>query len=201
MNSDKQGSYTYYRAQFISATINDKLLVGYQPQVINTFQKSKIGNLFQVYSAPLKTNNMLFGIKLYSPISLIFNSPNENSNLLTVSIIRFDIGYIVGAVLSWISIFALLSSLIVGPLMDKALNLIQAETIFYVKPEYRFPSVFKYMLASIKNGLFPKEDIFVRLSEKLEYFKDIALLLKAKMTLKRLSPLTCKDLTDDINGG
>ena len=164
MKSDKQGSYSYYRAQVISATINDKLLVGYEPQVINTFHNSKIGNLFQVYFAPFKTSNMLFGIKLYSPISFMPNSPNENSNLLTVSITRFDIGYIVGAVLSWISIFALFCSLIVGPLMDKALNLIQAETIFYVKPEYRLPSVFKYMLASIKNGLLPKEDVFVRLS-------------------------------------
>lgn len=107
---------------------------------------------------------MLFGIKLYSPISFLPNSPSDNSNLLTVSITRFDIGYIVGAVLSWISIFAFVSSLIVGPLMDKALNLIQAETVFYYKPEYRFPSVFKYMLASIKSGLFPKEDVFVRLS-------------------------------------
>lgn len=94
----------------------------------------------------------------------MFNRPSENYNLLTMSITRFDIGYIVGAVISWISIFALLSSLIIGPLMDKALNLVQAETIFYVKPEYRFPSVFKYTLASWKNGLFPKEDFFSKSS-------------------------------------
>lgn len=48
--------------------------------------------------------------------------------------------------------------------MDKALNLIQAETIFYVKPEFRLPSVFKFMLASIKTGLFTKEDVYVKLS-------------------------------------
>lgn len=120
--------------------------------------------MFQVYAAPFNTPNMLFGIKLYSPINFMPNSPNENSNLLTVSITRLDIGFIVGAVLSWISIFALFSSLIVGPLMDKVLNLIQAETIFYVKPEFRLPSVFKFMLASIKSGLFPKEDIYVKLS-------------------------------------
>lgn len=31
MQSDQQGLYPYYRAQVISATISDRLLVGYEP--------------------------------------------------------------------------------------------------------------------------------------------------------------------------
>jgi hypothetical protein len=111
-----------------------------------------------------------------------------NSNKINLSIIRYDIGYIIGVVLSWVSIFALLCSFVVGPLMEKSLSLLQAQTLFDLQERLRSPSLPKFVLASLKRGLFPKEDAFVQLCEKLERLKDVAFALKVQKTLARLCP-------------
>jgi hypothetical protein len=108
---------------------------------------------------------MKFGIRLYSPI--VFTSEQDKIyNILNVSITRFNIGYIIGTVLSWVSIFALICSFMIGPLMDYKHSLLQAETIFFIKPELRRPNLLKFIIASYKSGIFTKEDHFVKLAEK-----------------------------------
>ena len=58
--------------------------------------------------------------------TVIDGTESYNYSLINLTITRYDIGYIVGAFLSWVSVLGLAFGLIVGPLMEKALTLLQA---------------------------------------------------------------------------
>lgn len=75
--------------------------------------------------------------------------------------------------MSWISIFGLLFGCIVSPIMDKALLLLQAQTLFHLPAQCKNPSFIKFMIASIKSGIFKKEDRFVKLCDQVESLKDV----------------------------
>jgi hypothetical protein len=77
-------------------------------------------------------------------------------NIKTLSITRHDIGYIVGTVLSWISSISLAASFIIGPIMERSFAFLQIKYFFHVPPQYQHPSLIKYIIASFKEGLFPK---------------------------------------------
>lgn len=123
---------------------------------------------------------------LYAPILKLDNGLNNNIRSLTVT--RYDIGYIVGAFLSWVSILGLVCSLVVGPLMEQALVLLQAEAVFLLPEAIQAPSLPRFVLSSLRSGLFRKEDFFHRLAARLEQLKDVALSLKVARTLRRVSP-------------
>jgi uncharacterized membrane protein (DUF441 family) len=55
-------------------------------------------------------------------------------NLITIKINRKNIGTILGAVLSWVSILTLAVGVVAAPLMDKKLSLLTAQTLFNVEP-------------------------------------------------------------------
>lgn len=68
---------------------------------------------------------------------------------------RYDIATIIGSYLSWMSVFLLIFGIIIEPIMEMKVNLIQAETIFHVKADDQKPSLFKFFIASrIKSGIF-----------------------------------------------
>lgn len=126
-------------------------------------------------------------MKLYKPVSFTGNIKND-INFYNVAITRYDIGYIVGALVSWVSVLGLLAGLVVGPLMEKALTLLQAEAVFLLPESLQSPSLLRFVLCPLRRGLFRKEDCFRRLAERLEQLKDVALGLKLARTLRRVSP-------------
>ena len=87
-------------------------------------------------------------------------------NIFNYTITRFNIAYILGAVLSWVSILALAVGLVAAPLMDKKLALLTTQTLFNAQ-QYNKPSLLRFAIASLKKGLFPNEDRFVRMCEQL----------------------------------
>ena len=120
---------------------------------------------------------------------VVYSGNNKfDINVTKVSITRYDIGYIVGAFLSWVSVLGLLCGLAVGPLMERALALLQAEAVFLLPEALRAPSLLRSVLGSLRRGLFPKEDCFRRLAARLEQLKDVALSLKLARSLRRVSP-------------
>lgn len=114
-----------------------------------------------------------------------------NFNIINLSITRYDIGYILGAFLSWVSVLGLACGLVVGPLMEKALTLLQAEAAFLLPNTLRGPSLLRFVLSSFCRGLFLKEDYFHHLFARLEQLKDVALSLKLVRTLRKVSPKSC----------
>lgn len=60
------------------------------------------------------------------------DSDNILANVFNITIARKNIGDIFGAVLSWISILALLISFLAAPLMDMTLNLLTAESLYHL---------------------------------------------------------------------
>lgn len=111
-----------------------------------------------------------------------------NYNVINMSITRYDIGYILGAFLSWVSVLGLACGLVVGPLMERALTLLQAEAAFLLPETLQGPSLLRFVLSSLCRGLFLKEDFFRRLVTRLEQLKDVALSLKLARTLRKVSP-------------
>ena len=71
------------------------------------------------------------------------------------------------------SIFGLLFGLIVSPIMDKALLLLQAQTLFHIPAQCKNPSFIKFMIASVKSGIFKKEDHYLKLCDRVEWLKDV----------------------------
>ena len=57
--------------------------------------------------------------------------------------------------------------------MDKALLLLQAQTLFHIPAQCKNPSFIKFMIASVKLGIFKKEDHYVKLCNRVECLKDI----------------------------
>jgi hypothetical protein len=59
-----------------------------------------------------------------------------------------------GAFLSWVSIFTLVFGFIAIPFLEKTLQLLQAKALFYLPYSKQQPSLLKFILASFKGGLF-----------------------------------------------
>jgi hypothetical protein len=108
---------------------------------------------------------------------LIYSIPNTffnllvdrtlNFNMRTITLSRLSFGYIIGSVLSWISILSIICGLIAVPLMEKSMHLRAIESLFVVPPSLRGPSLLKYAVAEWKSGVFAKEDAYVRMSARL----------------------------------
>jgi len=109
---------------------------------------------------------------------------DSNYNIFGKEIVRYSLGYMVGAMLSWISLFSLFFAFAVAPLMDAALDLKQIEATFYLEEAYARPSVIRYIVASLRRGLFPKEDRFVALAERLSALKDVGTILRLQQTIR-----------------
>lgn len=191
-----QSAYATYMAsytfQILSATIRDTLFMGEEPQIINTFLKCNNTDLYRNYPSPFQSPNIKFGIALFSPIT--YSNEEQNFNILSVFITRFDIGYIVGTIISWISMLGLICSFILVPLMDYKYRLLQAETLFFIKPQLRNPSLIKFIIASYKKGVFLKEDYFVRLSGRVEELKNIETAIKTHKTVGKVVYLSSKPI-------
>ena len=88
---------------------------------------------------------------------LIYSIPNTffnllvdrtlNFNMRTITISRLSFGYIIGSVLSWISILSIICGLFAVPLMEKSMHLRAIESLFVVPPSMRGPSLLKYAVA------------------------------------------------------
>ena len=107
---------------------------------------------------------------IYSNPNLFFNllvDRTLNFNVRTITITRLSFGYIIGSVLSWISILSIICGLIAGPLMEKSMRLRAIESLFVVPPSMRAPNLLKYAVAEWKSGIFAKEDAYVRMSARL----------------------------------
>lgn len=72
--------------------------------------------------------------------------------------------------------------------MERSFAFLQIKYFFHVPPQYQHPSLLRYIIASFKDGLFPKEDVYVKLGERLEPLKDIELILKLIKTLRTVCP-------------
>ena len=114
---------------------------------------------------PLNNQFTYFFLDTYYQI-YTFTDPVYNHNIYHLSVTRFKITYILGAMLSWVSILALAVGLVAAPLMDKKLALLTAQTLFNAQ-QYNKPSLLRFAIASLKRGLFPNEDRFVRMCEQL----------------------------------
>ena len=109
-----------------------------------------------------------------------------NYNRIELTVTRLDFGSILGGVLSWVSILGLLCSLLAGPVMEKALQLLQAEALFLLPAWLRAPSLPRFLLAPL--GLFRKERAFLALHARLEQLKDVARTLKIVKTIRKVTP-------------
>jgi hypothetical protein len=174
--------------RILHAVIRDTLSVGSAPQILNQFYLENTASFKSATGFPFKSSNAKFKLQLYAPkgVSLV---DGFDFNKSSVTITRYDIGFIVGSVLSWVSSLALVLGLVVVPLMQKSLNLLEVESIFRIPPHLRQPSLLKFTLASLRSAVFHKEDEFVRLSEVLDGFKNVAWQLKLQRTVRKLCPV------------
>jgi hypothetical protein len=53
---------------------------------------------------------------------------------------------------------------------------------------YRNPSLFRFIVASYRSGIYPKEDVIVQMSEELEQRKSIAYITKVVKTVRDTYP-------------
>ena len=67
----------------------------------------------------------MFSFGLYVP-KFYYLIQSYNYNIAKYSVIRYNIGYIIGAILSWVSLFILIFGFIAAPIMDKMLSLLTA---------------------------------------------------------------------------
>ena len=146
---------------YIKFSILDSLLSGTKPLIVNTVRADKSSKYLTSIKINAKTQYM-FAFCLYTPANY-FQTQSLNYNIAKYSVVRHNVGIILGSVLTWLSIFALLCGLIALPLMDCKLSLLTAETLFRLQPSACRPSLLRYAVASLKAGLFPYEDRFVRL--------------------------------------
>lgn len=100
--------------------------------------------------------------------------------------------------LSWVSALTLVCGFIALPLMDKSLTYTQVRCLFCVEEPLQGPSFFRFFLACFRKGWFPKEDVFVTFAEELEKRKNVANMMKAKKTVRRLCEYTLKWTYDVI---
>jgi hypothetical protein len=100
----------------------DRLYLNYQPSIISTINTDTTTVIGSNLIKP--SNNTFIGLGLYYPSSV--NPLAIMYNLINITITRKNIGVIIGAVLSWISILTLIVGVLAGPLMDKKLSLLTA---------------------------------------------------------------------------
>ena len=62
---------------------------------------------------------------------------------------------------------ALAIGLVAGPLMDKKLSLLIAQTLFQIQESMRKVSLFLFIIACFKKDIFKSEDRFVKFCEKI----------------------------------
>ena len=104
---------------------------------------------------PFEPNNTIFTVTFYVPKQykpLIDRTLNYNIRTTTIS--RLGFGYIIGSVLSWISILSIICGPIAGPLMEKLVRLKTIESLFVVPPAMRGPSLLKFVITDFKKGIF-----------------------------------------------
>lgn len=184
--------------RFMDAYIDDTLMVNVEPtftnKIYNTEAKSSLDYIFEVTPTATKTK---LALNLYFP-DKFYTIQTFNNNCKTIRITRFSIAFIVGTFLSWVSAFSLVCGLVAIPLLEKSslLNTIQA--LFIVPSELRQPNVLKFAVAEWKEGLFIKEDVYVRMSEKLQGLKDVGKALKYQKTLKIISHPTPSGMQTEL---
>lgn len=105
----------------LKCVIYDKLYINYEPTIINTVGSENITSAVLSHTYP--ANYTYFETYVFYPTAI---TESRKTNYLTVVIERKNLGQIFGAILSWISILALIIGFIVAPLMDRLLNLLTA---------------------------------------------------------------------------
>ena len=60
------------------------------------------------------------------------------------------------------------------------------------------PSLFKFLVANVKSGIFTKEDRFVKMCDRVEKMKDVGAITKMKMLLGRLMPRTRRVKSEEL---
>ena len=170
---------------FLKCTIYDRLYLNYDPKIISTVKADSFTSTNINQNFGTGTTYTYFRFYLFTGIEL---STLNNINTYTATIYRKNIGEIFGAVLSWVSIFALIIGFLAAPLMDKTLNLLTAESLYHLEPNMENPSLLKFIVAGIKEGLFPKEDRYVKMCEQMEKMKDVGTIVKLQALFSRLIP-------------
>jgi hypothetical protein len=169
--------------RFTVLTISDSIL-GQTIEKYITFKKVPIYYPKNSY----RSNTFIEWENVFSftPYSPNYQQPVEdyNYNIFGKEIVRYDLGYMIGAMLSWISIFSLFFAFVVGPIMDAASELKQTEAIFHLTEALGSPSILKYIAASFRSGLFAKEDRYVALAERLSQLKNVGAILKLQQTIR-----------------
>ncbi len=105
----------------LKCVIYDKLYINYEPTIINTVDSEDINSAVLSHTYP--ANYTYFETYVFYPTAI---TESRKTNYLTIVIERKNLGQILGAILSWISILALIIGFIVAPLMDRLLNLLTA---------------------------------------------------------------------------
>jgi hypothetical protein len=177
--------------RILHATLDDSL-VGDFPTILTKFYYDEFNMvLSSPYFFPRRSPNAKFLLKLYIPAALyVSNKPTLSNNKKTLTIWRNSIGYIVGSVLSLVSTLSLGCSILVSPLLEMHFRLKTIQSLFNIRVADRNASLIRFIIASWRPGIFPKEDIYVRMWERFEELKDIGTILKyQKMASKVSIPL------------
>ena len=108
---------------FIKVIKEDRLLLNYDPETIYTVKSTvhSSGTIDHSFTG----NFTYFCLSIYYPVASTTFSLDMD-NVLSITVIRKNIGDIFGAVLSWASILMIILGFIAAPLMDHKLNLITA---------------------------------------------------------------------------
>ena len=185
LNSVVKGRNFWLQVQIINANILDTLKMNAEAVVMNSFLNVATSDFQRLYPVFKEALYAKFRLQLLIQYESVANQKfNFNHQTLTVS--RLDFGSILGGVLSWVSILGLLCSLLAGPVMEKALQLLQAEALFLLPAWLRAPSLPRFLLAPL--GLFRKERAFLALHARLEQLKDVARTLKIVKTIRKVTP-------------
>ena len=201
LTSVVKGKNYLLQAQIINANILDTLMMNAEPQVTNSFLNVAISDFQRVYPVGKEALYARFRLQLlvqYQAVAV----QKYNYNHQTLTVARLDFGAILGSVLSWVSILGLLCSLLAGPVMEKALQLLQIKALFLLPERLRAPSLLRFLLALFgpfaQLGLFRKERAFLALGERLEQLKDVAKTLKIVRTIRKVTPKATTPETEII---
>jgi hypothetical protein len=137
---------------------------------------------------PFESPHAKFLLRLFVPTNYyISTEPTLNNNHKAITITRLSVGFIIGSVLSWVSILSLACGVVVGPLMEKSCRLRAMEALFIIKPALRGPNVVKFAIAEWKRGIFAKEDFYVSITERLEELKNVGTALKYQKIVRNVT--------------
>ena len=153
--------------------LNIQETIFYDSLFLNTPPETHVSFLhtptLDLTSSPPSTpsNHTRFTLTYSIPKFYFVDNLASDYNLWTTILTRYTFPYILGALLSWVSILVLLFGLVAAPLMDKQFNLITAQMLYHQPPQQPAPTLTRFAIASLKKGLFPNEDRFVRMCEQL----------------------------------